>query len=577
MKLLKLILSITIMVGLSIEQITINAAPRGQYTNDTIYYNVDDHGVKGDGITDDLPALASLFSEVSKQTLPAKIIFNKDGIYRIAAHPNDFHSRMLLYRANNVVVEGNGCELMIHPSSRAFAVYRSTNVIIRNFKIDYSPLPYTQGRVTKVDPDNFYLEFKIEENYPLPIVGDESYYSGGKMVDCITANGQTKKFYQGHSWVKKVTSLGDKTYGVKYDLRNQEQLQIGDYFCMKISYPEPALLQNEDTDDNREKNEFIYTGTGSIMALNSDNLLIENIISFASPVMTMVLKGCSNHIVRNCSIKAKPGRIVAGCSDGIHMKGNEFQPVIEGSYFERTMDDAIHIKISGDDIKEILSPRKFRIGHKDILWDNTNLDVGKEIMLFDSKSLKQLAICNIVEYEAINSREGIVTIDQDIPDISLDVCVYLQGKGEAIIRNCEFGTQLQRGILTHQPTYVYGCTIIDNGKGFDLALLSGGIEGPPTQRLTVENCVFKNLSYVGLEINCSSLDYDQKGIPQLIIKKCTFDLPEKVPALKVKNSSGVSLIENIYYYKDKKPDYEFYMQLENTKIIQNENNVFKKK
>ena len=104
--------------------------------------------------------------------------------------------------------------MLIHPSSRAFAVYRSENIIIRNFNIDYSPLPYTQGRVTKIDSKNYYLEFVVDQGFPLPIVGDETYYKGGKMVDCITANGETNKFYQGHSWVKKVVKLGDRRFGV---------------------------------------------------------------------------------------------------------------------------------------------------------------------------------------------------------------------------------------------------------------------------------------------------------------------------------------------------------------------------
>lgn len=43
-------------------------------------------------------------------------------------------------------------------------------------------------------------------------------------------------------------------------------------------------------------------------------------------------RGCSHHKIRGCSIIAKPGRIVAGCSDGIHLKGNEHQPLIEECY-----------------------------------------------------------------------------------------------------------------------------------------------------------------------------------------------------------------------------------------------------
>ncbi len=545
--------------------------------HDTLCYKVADYGAKGDGRTDDLPALSRLMKEVSHQSVPVKIIFRSNAIYRIGAHTQDCDGRIFINRANNLTIDGRGSTLMVHPSSRAFAIYRSNNVVIRNFKIDYSPLPYTQGRVTKTDSEHFYLEFKIDEGYPLPMVGGEEYYSGGKMVDCITASGENRKFYQGHSWVKEVTLLGDRTYGVRYALRDQRQLRIGDYFCMKVTYPESELRRNEETSDKHELGEFMYTNTGNITALASNGLVLENIVSYASPMMTVVLKGCSNHVIRNCSIQAYKERIVAGCSDGIHLKGNEHQPQILNCYIERTMDDAIHIKMSGDEIKEIYSPRRFKIAHKDIMWDNTNLGTGKEVMLFDLKSSKQLAMRKIASYEPINYREGIVTLDDDVSGLNENVCLYLQSDEEAIIENCGFGTQLQRGILTHQPTKVTNCSIIDNGLGFALGLYSDGIEGPPTQRLTVERCVFRNLVYGGLEVDCPSLNYDQKGCPQLTIQKCIFDLPQGVPVLSVKNSKGVSLKDNIYYYCGELPKEEELFKLDNTRVLKSENNQYIKK
>ena len=268
--------------------------------NDTIYYNVSKYGVKGNGKTDDLPALTRLFLKASQQKRPAKVVFAPGKVYRFGQHTKDLYGRVLINRADNLVVEGNGCTLLIHPSSRAFAVYRSKNIVIRNFKIDYSPLPYTQGRVSKADADNYYLEFKIDSGYPAPVAGKEPYKNGGKIVDCITANGKTRKFFQGHSWVKEVEDLGNGTFGVKYDLRKQEQLKPGDFFCMKLPYAESRLIQNNETKDAAEKGEFIYTNTANIAAQQCDGLILENITSYAAPLMTFVLKGCiARHFYMN--------------------------------------------------------------------------------------------------------------------------------------------------------------------------------------------------------------------------------------------------------------------------------------
>lgn len=542
--------------------------------SDTIYYNVSKYGVKGNGKTDDLPALTRLFLKASQQKRPAKVVFAPGKVYRIGQHTKDLYGRVLINRANNLVVEGNGCTLLIHPSSRAFAVYRSKNIVIRNFKIDYSPLPYTQGRVSKVDADNYYLEFKIDSGYPAPVAGKEHYKNGGKIVDCITANGKTRKFFQGHSWVKEVEDLGNGTFGVKYDLRKQEQLKPGDFFCMKLPYAESRLIQNNETKDAAEKGEFIYTNTANIAAQQCDGLILENITSYAAPLMTFVLKGCSRHILRNCSIISKDNRIVAGCSDGMHLKGNEHQPRIENCHIERTMDDAIHIKMSGDAIKEILATNKFKIEHKDILWDNTNLGKGKKVMVFNPETSKQLAECTITDYEPLNYREGIVTLDKNVAEADTKTCLYLQSDEEAVITGCTLGTQLQRGILTHQPTKVTNCTIEDNGLAFELALLSGGIEGPPTQKLTIENCIFRNLVWGGISVNCPSHDYNQKGTPQLVVKNNIFDLRHNIPLVSAVNSNGVSFTGNKIITKKANVAEASLFRLINTPVLENSNNLY---
>lgn len=542
--------------------------------SDTIYYNVSKYGVKGNGKTDDLPALTRLFLKASQQKRPAKVVFAPGKVYRIGQHTKDLYGRVLINRANNLVVEGNGCTLLIHPSSRAFAVYRSKNIVIRNFKIDYSPLPYTQGRVSKVDADNYYLEFKIDSGYPAPVAGKEPYKNSGKIVDCITANGKTRKFFQGHSWVKEVEDLGNGTFGVKYDLRKQEQLKPGDFFCMKLPYAESRLIQNNETKDAAEKGEFIYTNTANIAAQQCDGLILENITSYAAPLMTFVLKGCSRHILRNCSIISKDNRIVAGCSDGMHLKGNEHQPRIENCHIERTMDDAIHIKMSGDAIKEILATNKFKIEHKDILWDNTNLGKGKKVMVFNPETSKQLAECTITDYEPLNYREGIVTLDKNVAEADTKTCLYLQSDEEAVITGCTLGTQLQRGILTHQPTKVTNCTIEDNGLAFELALLSGGIEGPPTQKLTIENCIFRNLVWGGISVNCPSHDYNQKGTPQLVVKNNIFDLRHNIPLVSAVNSNGVSFTGNKIITKKANVAEASLFRLINTPVLENSNNLY---
>lgn len=229
---------------------------------------------------------------------------------------------------------------------------------------------------------------------------------------------------------------------------------------------------------------------------------------------------------------------------------------------------------SGKAIKEILATNKFKIEHKDILWDNTNLGKGKKVMVFNPETSKQLAECTITDYEPLNYREGIVTLDKNVAEADTKTCLYLQSDEEAVITGCTLGTQLQRGILTHQPTKVTNCTIEDNGLAFELALLSGGIEGPPTQKLTIENCIFRNLVWGGISVNCPSHDYNQKGTPQLVVKNNIFDLRHNIPLVSAVNSNGVSFTGNKIITKKANVAEASLFRLINTPVLENSNNLY---
>jgi len=536
--------------------------------------NVEKFGVVGDGKTDDGPALRKLFEKASALRRPAKIVFQKEATYYLGKEENHPVGTMFLERANDLIVEGNNCLLLVDPHRRPFEIYRSKKITLRNFQIDYSPLPYTQGRITKIDNSNGYLEFKVDKGYPQPYVRDESYYVDGRVSDCVTVNGENLKFYQGHSRISGVKDLGENTYAVTYRMHRQDQAGVGDYFVMKVWPTAMERLYNSSLKPS-ESGEHYVSNYANIQVNHSDKVTIENIISYASPKMTVNARSTSDLVIRRLVITRRPGRVLAGCSDGIHLKGNERQPLIEHCYIEGTLDDAIHIKMSGDRVEEVASARKMRITHMDTR-DNTNLGIGKTVMVFDAEENKQLAMAVITDFEHIDHRKGWVTLDQDVENIKPGTRLYLQAENEAYIQNCQFGTQLQRAILTHQPTTVRNCAILDNGKGLDQALATVGIEGPPSQRVIFDNVTFNNLSRVALQVGCPSKDYNQLGTPQLVVKNCLFNLPEGVPALKIKNSNGVSMTGNKFGYLEKKPKEKDYFQLTNTEMIQFSDNTFQK-
>ncbi|MDG1729916.1 MAG: hypothetical protein P8K68_06920 [Algibacter sp.] len=541
--------------------------------NDRLILNVSDYGAIGDGKTDDGPALRKLFKMVSSINVPAKIIFEKNKIYYLGKEENHLAGTMFLDRADDLIIEGNNALLLINPNRRAFELYRSKDITLRNFQIDYSPLPFTQGRITKINNSKGYLEFKVDDGYPQPYVRNEEYYVDGRVSDCATLNGESLKFYQGHSRISSIKNIEGCRYAVNYRMHRQYEAKVGDYFAMKVWLPEMDRVYSS-SQKSSEFGENYISNYANIQVNHSNNITVENIISYASPKMTLNARSCTNLVVRRLIITRKPGRTIASCSDGIHIKGNEIQPLIENCYIEGTLDDGIHIKISGDEIEKIVSSQKIKIRHMDTR-DNTNLGIGKRVMVYDPINKKELATAKILTFEYIDHKSGWVTLNQVVPDIKVGHILYLQSDTEAVIQNCQFGTQLQRAILTHQPTTIKNCAILDNGQGINMALSTSGIEGPPTQRLIVDNAAFVNLTKAGIFIECPSKEYNQLGSPQLIIKNSIFNLPNGVSALNIKNSNGVFLSRNKFSYVEIKPDNSIF-QFSNTEITNNSHNIFQK-
>jgi len=534
--------------------------------------HVGDFGAVGDGVHDDGPALRAVFAAASKTGTPCTISFEGTKTYYIAPH-DEANGRLLLREASNVTVQGHGAMLIVHPPNRALGVYRSRNVRLRDLRIDYRPVPYVQGTITNIDNESGLLEFEPHPRYLPPVEGDESLYKDGRNEDSITFNHETNKFYHAHCRVREVKALGNGRFRVSYRGHRFTEARLGDYFAMKNRWGPRTGLRNADARDLSRKNEYVTTADASISIVHSNNVVLDNIHSYASPGMTVNTRGCHDLVIRGLQIRRCNGRLVAGCSDGIHIKCNKSPPVIQDCHIEATMDDSIHIKISGDWITEVASPRRVRIRHMDIAWDNTNLGPGKRVMAYDHDRNRELATATIIEYEPIDHRHGWVTLDRDIPELSVNDSFYLEAEGEAIIERCQFGTQLQRAVLTHQPTVIRDCTIEDNGQGIVVGF-GGAIEGPPSQRLRVERCRFTRLKRRAIYVQCPSKDYDQKGDPQFICTESVFRLPEGSPAFHVINSQGVALRNNRYYYAEHKPSLDEYLIFDNSPLREDHGNVF---
>ena len=101
------------------------------------------------------------------------------GVYEIEP---DGPNETVYFRLNgqrNVTIDFSGSKLIGKVSTRLFDIADCTNLVLRNFTVDYANLPFTQAVIEKVDAEKSW-DVRVIDGYPLP---DISYELGGGLKD----------------------------------------------------------------------------------------------------------------------------------------------------------------------------------------------------------------------------------------------------------------------------------------------------------------------------------------------------------------------------------------------------------
>jgi hypothetical protein len=123
--------------------------------------------------TNDLLLIQNALAAVYHSTTPTEIRFNAGATYTITNGSLTGGIPLTLYQATNVLVNGNGCKILItNPRLGFLDVHTCSNIIVENFSVDHEPLPFTQGTVTHNFftnvPSELAIEFLVDTNYPAP-------------------------------------------------------------------------------------------------------------------------------------------------------------------------------------------------------------------------------------------------------------------------------------------------------------------------------------------------------------------------------------------------------------------------
>ena len=256
--------------------------------------------------------------------------------------------------AQNLLIDGQGSTMMFGNSTVGLIELSSCSIIIvQNFAVDYSTLPYATGVITSISGKTFDMTLDLGSTSPTAANILNATQSWGYCLDPDTSGadpGRTK--YDGPSncttatnseGSHQISSLGNNSYQITVT-NDATLLSVGDRY---------VLLGR-------------YNGSSTFYGYHSSQLSFINDTIYAAPAAAFVGGLCSDFNEIDCQVLVKPGRYISTDGGGSDFQGGRIGPWVQGCTFQGMADDAFNYYSDGYEIQAV-SP------------DNTTFTVAKLI------------------------------------------------------------------------------------------------------------------------------------------------------------------------------------------------------
>ena len=497
----------------------------------SIEVKITDFGALPNDGKDDGPAFRKALEfckKWAKTGVGVKLTFFK-GQYDLFEGKNKFHL-IELKKGNNIIIDGNDSEIIIHDPLKGFlSIWKSNNVIVKNLTIDYDPLPFTQGKIVGVDLKNSTFDFKIDAGFPslnMAMFQDASRVWGMLMDPEIP--GKLKD--------------GAPNY---YASKNFKEVEPGTF---RVKMPGPRMLEFMQVGDL-----YVHvarTNGSSIFKTNlSKNITYLNNTNFSSPAGSYAAINMEEWNILGCKVKLKEDRIHSANADCMHVNGGKFGPWIENSLFEGYSDDAVNLKATMRHILKQISPTELIMKYQVVK--------GDILRIYNPREGKLIGTFNVIENKFLGDGEMRITLDKPVPlelnvgDTKKNDIAYLdnQSNESFVIRNNTFRNARRYGILIQASNGLIERNYFENLSQSAITLINGVDwgEGFIAHNITINQNIFKNCGYDETYLN----EKDFATIQMRVVKLKNLNAKTKWNGVATTDWQGlehIKITNNIFSY-----------------------------
>ncbi|AHF89502.1 alpha-galactosidase [Opitutaceae bacterium TAV5] len=240
-------------------------------------------------------------------------------------------SHLPLTGLRDITLDFLGSTLWFETEAGGIAMFGGRNVTLKNVFLDWDPLPFTQGRITALNPKAGTFDVRLDPGYER-----ERTSPGMAGIDGDI-------HWRGVVFDPDTRELKPGVIGFSVGFYWENRLPGGDYRVKFRGFHDVPLSKSGLAEGDLIA---ILSRMGRAVRLDGAvDCVIENVILYASPFVCFSQNTGSNTVFRRCGIVRRPdtNRLLAGNADGINCGNMDQGPLIEDCRIETIGDDFVNL------------------------------------------------------------------------------------------------------------------------------------------------------------------------------------------------------------------------------------------